>query len=67
MPQPSTLRKNADGSVVLYVGPKAPAGWEQNWIETVPDKAWFAYFRFYGPMDGYFKRTYPLPDFEETN
>ena len=32
-------------------------GWETNWIETVPDKAWFAYFRFYGPTE--------LPNFEE--
>ncbi|WP_194790359.1 DUF1254 domain-containing protein [Pseudomonas sp. UFMG81] len=59
------LKKNADGSVDLYVGPKAPAGWEQNWIETLPGKAWFAYFRFYGPTEGYFQRTYVLPDFEE--
>jgi len=58
------LKKNADGSVDLYVGPKPPAGWEKNWIETLPGKAWFAYFRFYGPTEGYFKRTYALPDFE---
>ena len=59
------LKKNADGSVDLYVGPKPPASWEQNWIETLPGKAWFAYFRFYGPTKGYFERTYALPDFEE--
>ena len=40
-------------------------GWETNWIETVPDKAWFAYFRFYGLTEGYFNRTYALPNFEE--
>jgi hypothetical protein len=61
------LRKNADGSVDIYVGPKAPAGWENNWIETIPDKAWFAYFRFYGPTEGYFKRTFVMQDFEEVN
>ena len=59
------LKINDDGSVDLYVGPQAPKGWEKNWIETVPDKAWFAYFRFYGPTEGYFNRTYALPDFEE--
>jgi len=37
-------------------------GWETNWSETVPDKAWF---RFYGPTEGYFNRTYALPNFEE--
>lgn len=61
----AALKKNADGSVDLYVGPKAPAGWQDNWIETVPGKAWFAYFRFYGPTEGYFQRSYALPDFEE--
>lgn len=59
------LKTNADGSVDLYVGPEQPSGWEQNWIDTVPGKAWFAYFRFYGPTEGYFERTYALPDFEE--
>ena len=58
------LKVNDDGSVDLYVGPKPPEGWETNWIETVPEKAWFAYFRFYGPTEAYFDRTYPLPDFE---
>ncbi len=60
-----SLKKNADGTVDLYVGPKAPAGWENNWVETIPDEAWFAYFRFCGPTQGHFNRTYALPDFEE--
>jgi hypothetical protein len=58
------LRKNADGSVDIYVGPKAPTGLEQNWIPTVPGKNWFAYFRFYQPTEAYFDRSWPLPDFE---
>ncbi len=32
------LVANADGSVDLYFGPKAPAGKEKNWIQTVPVK-----------------------------
>jgi hypothetical protein len=59
------LRKNSDGSVDIYTGPKAPAGWEQNWIPTVPGKNWFAYFRFYNPTEAYFDRSWPLPDFEQ--
>ena len=35
------LLTNADGSVDLYFGPKAPAGKEVNWIQTVPGKGWF--------------------------
>jgi hypothetical protein len=58
------LRKNADGSVDIYCGPKAPAGFEKNWIPTVPGKNWFAYFRFYNPTEAYFDRSWPLPDFE---
>ena len=59
------LRKNEDGSVDIYTGPKAPAGFEKNWIPTVPGKNWFAYFRFYNPTEAYFDRSWPLPDFEE--
>jgi hypothetical protein len=58
------LRKNADGSVDVYVGPTAPAGFEQNWVQTRPGKAWFAYFRLYGPLEPYFDRSWKLPDIE---
>jgi hypothetical protein len=58
------LRKNDDGSVDIYCGPKAPPGFEKNWIPTVPGKNWFAYFRFYRPTEPYFDRSWPLPDFE---
>jgi hypothetical protein len=58
------LRKNADASVDIYSGPKPPAGFENNWIPTVPGKNWFAYFRFYQPSEAYFDRSWPLPDFE---
>jgi hypothetical protein len=59
------LRKNDDGSVDIYCGPKPPAGFERNWIPTVPGKNWFAYFRFYQPTEAYFDRSWPLPDFEQ--
>ena len=58
------LRKNDDGSIDIHCGPKAPAGFEQNWIPTVPGKNWFAYFRFYRPTEAYFDRSWPLSDFE---
>jgi hypothetical protein len=59
------LVTNADGSVDLYVGPKAPAGSEKNWIPTVPGKAWFPYFRLYAPTEDHFNRKWILPDFEK--
>ena len=44
------VRKNGDGSVDIYVGPKPPAGMEANWIYTAPGKNWYPWFRFYGPQ-----------------
>jgi hypothetical protein len=42
--------KNADGSVDLYFSQVASKGFAKNWIPTVPDKAWFAWFCLYGPL-----------------
>ncbi len=58
------LIHNIDGSVDIYMGPAAPKGMENNWIQTVPGKAWFAYLRLYGPLPPYFDRTWKLPDIE---
>jgi len=60
-------QKNADGSVDLYFGPTAPSGKESNWVQTVPDKFWFPYFRLYAPTQAYFDRSWPLPDIEKHN
>jgi hypothetical protein len=59
-----SLRYHFDGSVTLYVGPKAPGGWEHNWIATAPTAPWFAYFRLFAPLAEYFARRFALPDFE---
>jgi hypothetical protein len=58
------LKRNADGSVDIYCGPDAPAGFEANWIPTVAGRSWFAYFRLYEPTGAYFERSWPLGDFE---
>ena len=55
---------NEDGSVDLYFGPTAPEGKEANWIQTVPEKAWFVIFRTYGPLESWFNKTWQLNDFE---
>jgi hypothetical protein len=52
------LITNADGSVDLYFGTKAPTGWEANWIETVPGKGWFTLLRLYGPLEPWFDKTW---------
>ena len=42
---------SADGAsqVDLYFGPRQPAGAGDRWIQTVPGRGWFCYFRIYGP------------------
>ena len=59
------LKKNADGSVDIYCGPKAPKGLDSNWIPTVAGRNWFSYFRLYEPTQPYFDRSWPLGDCEE--
>ena len=59
------LQSNADGSVDVYFGPTAPGGKEANWVQTVPDKFWFPYFRLYAPTQAYFDRSWPLADIEK--
>jgi hypothetical protein len=51
-------------SVELYFGPKAPAGRESRWIQTLPDKGWFTYFRIYGPELRAFDGNWKPSDFE---
>jgi hypothetical protein len=58
------LKINADGSIDLYFAPKAPAGLEANWIETVPGKGFYPMMRFYSPKEGLFDGTWKLPDVE---
>ncbi len=52
---------NADGSVDIFFGPDEPKG-KGNWIRTVPGKGWFPIFRFYGPTQEYFDKTWKLED-----
>jgi hypothetical protein len=52
------VKKNADGSVDIYFGPKPPKGKESNWLPTDPKRRFFLLARFYGPepaiLDGSF-------------
>lgn len=52
------FKKNADGSVDIYFGPKAPKGMESNWLETVPGKSFFIGFRMYGPLEPWINKTW---------
>lgn len=59
------LKKNPDGSADIFFGPSAPAGMVNNWIETVPGKGFFVWFRAYHPTEAFFDKTWVLPDFEQ--
>ncbi|MFO1398112.1 MAG: DUF1254 domain-containing protein [Burkholderiales bacterium] len=56
--QSTNLQKNADGSVDLYFGPKAPAGKANNWVQTIPGEAWFTILRLYGPLEPWFDKSW---------
>ena len=57
------MTKNADGGVTLYFGPRAPKGLEANWIPTSGKKP-YAMFRFYGPEEAFYNKTFKLADVE---
>ncbi len=57
------LRENDDGSVDIYFGPgDPPDGYENNFVRTYEGMHWFAYFRLYGPTQGYFDGSWPMHD-----
>jgi len=56
--QTKGLLVNADGSVDVYFGPKAPAGKERNWVQTIPGKGWNVILRLYGPLEPWFNKTW---------
>ena len=58
------VRKNADGTVDIYFGPKPSAGQEANWLYTQRGQKWFPWFRVYGPEKAIFDKSWKLPDIE---
>jgi hypothetical protein len=63
--QSPDLQKNADGSVDIYFGPKAPPGKESNWVPTDPNGGFEVLFRLYGPEKPFFDKIWKLPDIEK--
>jgi len=58
------IKKNPDGSVTVWFAPKAPAGQEANWVQTMPGKGWNTLLRLYGPLEPWFDKTWKPGDFE---
>jgi hypothetical protein len=61
------IKKNPDGSVTVWFGPKAPAGQETNWVQTMPGKGWNSQLRLYAPLEPWFNKTWKPGDFELVN
>jgi hypothetical protein len=59
------MKVNGDGSVEVYFGPKAPAGFENNWVQTIPGKSWFAILRLYGPLEAWFNKKWQPSEIEK--
>jgi hypothetical protein len=61
-PAPTT---NADGSIDIYFAAEKPEGVaEQNWIRTLPDRGFFAYIRYYGPLNAFNDKSWVPNDVE---
>jgi len=59
------LKDKLEGSGIdLYFGPQSIEGQEQQWIQTIPGKGWFAYFRIYAPQEAAFNGSWKPGDFE---
>ncbi|MFZ2089992.1 MAG: DUF1254 domain-containing protein [Desulfobaccales bacterium] len=65
--QTKGLLVNADGSVDVYFGPKAPTGKEKNWVQTLPGKGWNALLRLYGPLEPFYNKTWRPGEIELVN
>jgi hypothetical protein len=58
------VKKNSDGSVDIYFGPKPPKGKESNWLPTDPKRRFFLLARFYGPEPALLDGSFELNDIE---
>jgi hypothetical protein len=65
--QIAEMQKNADGSVDIYIGPKAPGGKDANWVPTDPKRPFELMFRAYAPTKAFFEKSWKLPDVEKVN
>lgn len=65
--QTPSLKKNSDGTVTLYFGPKPPSEGESNWTPTDPNGDFEILTRFYGPTPALFDQSWKLTDLEKVN
>lgn len=56
------VRVEEDGSYKVFVGPNAPEGYENNWVQSNPEKGFFAYLRLYGPLESFYDKSWKMPN-----
>jgi hypothetical protein len=59
-----SVRMNPDGGVTVWFSPKAPAGEEHNWVQTMPGKGYNVALRLYGPLEPWFNKSWRPGDVE---
>jgi hypothetical protein len=57
----------ADTVAPQLFGPQMLQGQEKNWVKTVAGKGWFPIFRFYGPLEPLYDKSWVLNDIEKVN
>jgi hypothetical protein len=58
------LPVNKDGSMDIYFGPTPPPQGEKSWIKTKRGEGFFVYFRFYGPLEPFYDKTWKPGEIE---
>jgi hypothetical protein len=58
---------NEDGSINIYFGPTPPPQGEESWIKTKPGEGFFMYFRFYGPLEPFYDKSWQVNDVVKVN
>ena len=58
------LVENDDGSVTVHFGTEPPEGNEANWAPTVEGRDYLLLFRFYGPTESFYDKSWVLGDIE---
>jgi hypothetical protein len=51
---------NEDGTIDLYFGPTPPPQGESSWIKTKSGKGFFMYYRFYGPIEPFYDKSWKV-------
>ncbi|WP_052444640.1 DUF1254 domain-containing protein [Flammeovirga sp. OC4] len=62
--QLENMKMEEDGSYIIYFGPKAPKGYENNWLQTIPNKSWFVMLRMFGPTEKWIDQTWRPAEIE---